>query len=100
MSLKTNKLPHPESKLTTRCKYGVITSQLHRFAVACSKTSYFLEAATTLYSEFIQKGYQQQKVNLYFSKFLNRNKHKLNLKPTAVQYRYMRSISTGPAKTK
>ena len=29
--LKLNKFPHPEIKITTRCKYGVISSQLHRF---------------------------------------------------------------------
>ena len=33
--LKLNKFPHPESMLTRRCKYG-ITSQLHRYNVACS----------------------------------------------------------------
>jgi len=86
--LKTNKFPHPESKLTTRCKYGVITSQLHRFSVACSKTSYFLEAATALYTEFMNKGYQQKKIDAYCHKFLTRNAQKLALKPTAVRYRY------------
>ena len=34
--LKLNKFPNPASKLSTRCKYGVITSQLHRYNMACT----------------------------------------------------------------
>lgn len=30
VELKLNKFPHPDSVLSQRCKYGVITSQLHR----------------------------------------------------------------------
>ena len=31
--LELNKFPHPDSKLSIRCRYGVITSQLHRYNV-------------------------------------------------------------------
>ena len=37
--LKRNKFPHPETKITTTCKYGVISSQLHRFKTVCTQTS-------------------------------------------------------------
>ena len=38
--LKLNKFPHPASKLSERCKYGVITSQLHRYNVACTPMTF------------------------------------------------------------
>ena len=34
--LKLNKFPHLETKITTRCKYGVISSRLHRFKTVCT----------------------------------------------------------------
>ena len=46
--LKLNKFPHPASKLSTRCKYGVITSQLHRYNVACTAIKHFMVPATDL----------------------------------------------------
>ena len=81
--LKTNKFPHPDSKITTRCKYGVITSQLHRFSVACTKTS---AAATSLCIEYMRKGYMQHTIDVYFANFLRRYSHKITIKPTAVRY--------------
>ena len=60
--LEINKFPHAPSMITTKCKYGVITSQLHRYSQACTKTKFFMEAATDLYGIFIKKGYQKQKV--------------------------------------
>ena len=48
--LTLNKFPHAETKITTRCKYGVISSQLYRFKTVCSQTSQFFDAATTLYT--------------------------------------------------
>ena len=61
--LKLNKLPHPETKITTRYKYGVISSQLHRFKTVCTQTSHFLDAATTLYTEYVDKRYDQRLVH-------------------------------------
>ena len=63
--LKLNKFPHPTSKLSVRCKLGIITSQLHRFEVACTKTKDFMKAAVRLYTEFIKKGYSSKMVNSY-----------------------------------
>ena len=54
--LKLNKFPHPTSKLSVRCKLGIITSQLHCFEVACTKTKDFMKAAVRLYTEFIKRG--------------------------------------------
>lgn len=71
--LKLNKFPDPASKLSTRCKYGVITSQLHRYNVACTRRCYFLTPAHSLYKTFLQKGYSQPKVNQYFSRFMRRH---------------------------
>ena len=72
--LKLNKFPDPASKLSTRCKYGVITSQLHRYNVACTRRCDFLVPAQQLCSTYVLKGYHRQKVHQYFGRFL-RPKH-------------------------
>ena len=88
--LKLNKFPHPETKITTRCKYGVISSQLHRFKTVCTQTSQFLDAATKLYTEYIDKGYDQRLVDKRVYKFLTRERDTLTIKPTAIKYRYQK----------
>ena len=84
--LKLNKFPHPESLLSSRCKYGVITSQLHRFNVACSSLQAFLEPATKLYSTYLSKGYARGLTDRYFTSFLRR--HVPECSPTMIQRRY------------
>jgi len=84
--LKLNKFPHPESMLTSRCKYGVITSQLHRYNVACSSKPAFMESAVKLYSDYLDKGYSQRHTNRYFSSFMRR--HMQQCHPTCVQQAY------------
>ena len=84
--LKLNKFPHPDTKITTRCKYGVISSQLHRFKTVCTQTSQFLDAATKLYTEYIDKGYDQRLVDKRVYKFLTRERDTLTIKPTAIKY--------------
>ena len=93
--LKLNKFPHPETKITTRCKYGVISSQLHRFKTVCTQTSQFLDAATTLYTEYIDKGYDQRLVDKRVYKFLRRERDTLTIKPTAIKYRYQKQQLRG-----
>ena len=88
--LKLNKFPHPDTKITTRCKYGVISSQLHRFKTVCTQTSQFLDAATKLYTEYIDKGYDQRLVDKRVHKFLTRERDTLTIKPTAIKYRYQK----------
>ena len=88
--LKLYKFPHPETKSTTKCKYGVISSQLHRFKTVCTQTSEFLDAATTLYTEYIDKGYDQRLVDKRVYKFLRRERDTLTIKPTAIKYRYQK----------
>ena len=57
MGLKLNKFPHVESKLVIKCKYGIITSQIFRYANACTRTKDFLHAPADLYAIFIKKEY-------------------------------------------
>jgi len=89
--LKLNKFPHPTSKLSVRCKLGIITSQLHRFEVACTKTKDFMKAAVRLYTEFIKKGYSSKMVNSYCKKFILRSKIGRSLHPNAIPrwYRWL-----------
>ena len=84
--LKLNRFPHPQSKLATQCKLGVITSQLHRYNIACTQPKDFLAAATSLYTAYIEKGYQPQVVNQYFEKF--RRRHTPHLRPRYAQQRH------------
>ena len=92
--LKINKFPHVQSKITTKCKYGVITSQLHRYNQVCTKTKFFMAAATDLYATFIKKGYQNKKVDAYFAKFIMQkfNRGTNYIHPKAVQRRYNMQI--------
>ena len=83
--LKLNKFPHPKSKLSMRCKLGVITSQLHRFNIACTRPPDFIQAATTLYTDFIKKGYKQKPVDRYFESF--RRRHTPHLKTNVIRTR-------------
>ena len=84
--LKLNKFPHPESMLSSRCKYGIITSQLHRFSVACSSLTAFLEPATKLYATYLAKGYCRRLTDRYFNSFMRR--HVPECRPNTVQQRY------------
>ena len=86
--LKLNKFPHPDSVLSTKCKYGVITSQLHRYNVACTKDGDFLKPALDLYAAYVKKGYQMQLINKYFSRFLLR--HKPRVHSNAVRNLYVK----------
>ena len=92
--LKTNKFPHYDSKLTTRCKYGIITSQYHRFTVACTKTSHWLDAAIGLYSDLIaNKKYNEKRADMYVQRFIKKHRHLLTIKPTAVKARFRKYVT-------
>ena len=60
--LNLNKFPDPSSKLSTQCKYGVITSQLHRYTVANTRKQDFVPAAVDLYAAYVDKGYRVYKI--------------------------------------
>ena len=77
--LKLNRFPHPQSKLATQCRLGVITSQLHRYNIASTQPKDFLSAATSLYTAYIEKGYPAKSVNQYFEEF--RRRHTPYLRP-------------------
>ena len=51
------RFPHIESKIADSVKYGVFTSQLHRFAGICSTFPAFQHNAVRLMSEMVQHGY-------------------------------------------
>ena len=89
--LKLNKFPHPKSKLAARCKYGVITSQLHRFNVACTQAHEFLTPATAMYTEYVKKGYDIKHIDQYFEKFLRA--HMQNITVRAVKTRYRKQLA-------
>ena len=84
--LKLNRFPHPKSKLSPQCKYGVITSQLHRYNVACTQNKHFLEPALCMYKAYLEKGYEVKTVDRYFERFI-RSKLR-GIKPNAVKLMY------------
>ena len=88
--LKLNRFPHPQSKLSTRCKYGVITSQLHRYNVACTRTCDFKEPALDLYTTYIDKGYKVQQIDSYFERFI-RSHMQQRLPPDGVKRMYQQT---------
>lgn len=86
--LKLNKFPQPDSCLSNQCKYGVITSQCARFLNANTRPKDFLHAATSRYNDYYHKPYNPRIMNKYFERFLQRNRHTMPVKPTAVQDRF------------
>ena len=84
--LELNKFPHPSSKLAKRCKYGVITSQLHRYNVVCTSNEYFMEPALSLYAAYIKKGYLVNIIDKYFEKFIRR--HRPTMRQDAVKNKW------------
>ena len=50
-----NKFPHIDSCLPQQCKYGIVTSQCHRYMITCSEPKYFLQAAIQLRETFMDK---------------------------------------------
>ena len=71
--LKVNCFPDQQTRLTDKCKYGIITSQLHRYAVACTRSKDFIGAATQLYGAFIKKKYNRRTINQYVGRFMRRS---------------------------
>ena len=84
--LKLNRFPHPCSKLAERCKYGVITSQLHRYNVVCTGNQYFIEPALSLYAAYIKKGYVVNTIDKYFEKFIR--SYRPSMKPNAIKVKW------------
>ena len=84
--LKLNRFPHPASKLSHRCKYGVIASQLHGYNTVCTENKWFLVPALSLYTAYVKKGYTIRCIDKYFEKFI-RN-HMQGLRPNAVKQLY------------
>jgi len=54
--------PHIDSNLADMCKYGVMTSQLHRYARRFSKASDFQREVLNLANKMIQNGYLKNKL--------------------------------------
>ena len=103
--LKLNKFPDPSSKLSTRCKYGVITSQLHRYKVANTRRQDFISAAVGLYTAYVDKGYQVRKIDHYFGRFIRSHLHG-KMRPNEIKKQYqqmqpgaMHQRSGGPQAT-
>ena len=90
--LKLNKFPDPRSKLSTRCKYGVITSQLHRYKVACTRRQDFVPAAVELYKAYVDKGYNRQTIDRYFERFI-RSHLNGNMDPGEIKKRYLQAVA-------
>ena len=84
--LKLNRFPHPMSKLSRRCKYGIITSQLHRYNSVCTQRKHFMEPALSLYVAYIKMGFKVGIVDKYFEKFIRNHMH--GLRPHAVKQLY------------
>ena len=73
-----------------RCKYGVITSQLHRYKVACSGVREFLRPAVKLCADYVKKGYAWNRIKYYFQRFTRNHMH--GMRPSAITDRYCRQF--------
>ena len=88
--LKLNRFPHPTSKLSTRCEYGVITSQLHGYNVACTQLRHFMQPATDLHVTYLNKGYTRRTVDKCFEQFIRRQMPTVS--PLTVTRAYTKTI--------
>jgi hypothetical protein len=66
---KLRNFPHIESTLADMCKYGVMTSQLHRFARRFTKASLFQKEVLKLANKMIKEGYEPSKLIQKIVKF-------------------------------
>ena len=92
---KLNKFPHPTSKLSTRCKYGVITSLLPRYNAACTQLKDFMHPAINMHATYLNRGYNRGKLDKYFEKFICRQKSTVS--PLTVTRAYDKTISVAPS---
>ena len=53
-----------------RCKYGVITSQLHGCTLACTRRQDFIPVAVELCKAYVDKGYNKRMIDRYFERFI------------------------------
>ena len=83
-----NRFPHVDSCLSAQCKYGIVTSQCHRFMKAFSLPKYFLRAAVDLRETFTAKGYQANPLDKLFKGFLQQNRQHLRFMPDAVRTKH------------
>ena len=63
------RFPHIDSLISDRAKYGVFTSQLHRFASLCSTTEAFSWNVLRLLAEMLDHGYRYRTLRLRLSRF-------------------------------
>ena len=89
-----NKFPHVDSCLSAQCKYGIVTSQCHRFMIACSLPKHFLRAAVDLREAFTAKNYKAAPLDKLFKRFLQQRRTQLRLKPDAVRTKHLHEKST------
>ena len=63
------RFPHIQSKIADSAKYGVFTSQLHRFSSLCSTFVAFQHNAVKLLTEMVQHGYIYYKLRAKLRQF-------------------------------
>lgn len=72
----TLRFPHPTSRLSTGCKFAVITSQLYRYHTKCMRETDLIDSTATLLTRMITAGYSKTRVlqkARAFSQVLNRH---------------------------
>ena len=65
--------PHYESFISRAAKYGVVTSQLVRYARVCSLKESFIDITVWLLKILLTKGYQRKKLERDLTNFIHRH---------------------------
>lgn len=65
------RFPHIDSFISDKAKYGVFTSQLHRFAGLCSTTAAYKHNVLRLLAEMLEHGYDYRTLRQRLSRFKN-----------------------------
>jgi hypothetical protein len=68
------RFPHIDSLISDKAKYGVFTSQLHRFASICSSSDAFGHNVLRLLAEMLDHGYKYHKLRPRLHRFAEKYK--------------------------
>ena len=70
--INQTKFPHASSFLSSRSKFGIVTSQLMRFSRVCTREQDFTYRARKFLSDFLKQMHSPRTTRKYVLKFLRR----------------------------
>lgn len=92
-SIKDTRYPAFDSFLSSRSKYGVLTGQLHRFWVRCTRKRDFVTRSALCIRMLLQKGYSKSKLTFTLRRFVFKCHHMYAVKREAEFVKYIVNLA-------